>query len=212
MLTHDLVIDDADHGRVSPHGVHDIGADEAWVSVGTDHDTAAFAVEGIRRWWLTMGRALHPGATRLLVTADRGGSNGARVRLWKPELQRLADETGLEVAVCHLPPGTSKWSKVEHRLLGDHPELAGDAADQPRGDRGPHRGHHDADRPPGQERARHQRLPEGGDRPRLGHGDPARRPGRLPRRVGCVQKSGGRPQALSPTRTRRRQPVRVRFG
>jgi hypothetical protein len=101
---------------VSPYGVYDLAANEAWVSVGTDHDTATFAVESIRRWWTTMGEPLYPDATRLLVTADGGGSNGSRVRLWKLELQRLADETGLEIAVCHLPPGTSKWNKVEHRL------------------------------------------------------------------------------------------------
>ena len=85
--------------------------------MGTDHDTAAFAVESIRRWWRTMGEALYPDATRLLVTADAGGSNGARLRLWKLELQKLADETGLEIAVCHFPPGTSKWNKIEHRLF-----------------------------------------------------------------------------------------------
>jgi hypothetical protein len=117
VLMHDFVIDDPEHGRVSPYGVYDIGRNEAWVSVGTDHDTAAFAVESIRRWWTTMGAPLYPDATRLLVTADGGGSNGARVRLWKTELQRLADETGLEIAVCHFPPGTSKWNKVEHRLF-----------------------------------------------------------------------------------------------
>ena len=117
VLMHDFVIDDADHGRVSPYGVYDLAADEAWVSVGTDHDTATFAVESIRRWWTTMGQPLYPDATRLLVTADGGGSNGARVRLWKLELQKLADETGMEIAVCHFPPGTSKWNKVEHRLF-----------------------------------------------------------------------------------------------
>ena len=117
VLMHDFVIDDEDHGRVSPYGVYDVAANEAWVSVGTDHDTAAFAVESIRRWWRTMGQPLYPDATRLLVTADAGGSNGARLRLWKLELQRLADETGMEIAVCHFPPGTSKWNKVEHRLF-----------------------------------------------------------------------------------------------
>ncbi len=112
---HDFVIPEL--GRASPYGVYDVAANEAWVSVGTDHDTAAFAVESIRRWWATMGQALYPDATRLLVTADAGGSNGYRVRLWKLELQRLADETGLEIAVCHFPPGTSKWNKIEHRLF-----------------------------------------------------------------------------------------------
>ena len=117
VLMHDFAIDDADHGRVSPYGVYDIGQNEAWVSVGTDHDTAAFAVEAIRRWWQTMGAPLYPEARRLLVTADAGGSNGYRTRLWKTELQKLADETGLEIAVCHFPPGTSKWNKIEHRLF-----------------------------------------------------------------------------------------------
>ena len=112
---HDFIIPEL--GRASPYGVYDLTQNEAWVSVGTDHDTAAFAVESIRRWWTTMGQPLYPGATRLLVTADCGGSNGYRTRLWKRELQRLADETGMEIAVCHFPPGTSKWNKVEHRLF-----------------------------------------------------------------------------------------------
>jgi hypothetical protein len=115
VLMHDFVIEGL--GRASPYGVYDMVQNEGWVSVGTDHDTAAFAVEGIRRWWTTMGAPLYPRATRLLVTADCGGSNGYRVRLWKRELQKLADETGLEIAVCHFPPGTSKWNKIEHRLF-----------------------------------------------------------------------------------------------
>jgi transposase len=106
-----------DLGRVSPYGVYDIAQNEAWVSVGTDHDTATFAVESIRRWWYGMGQPLYPNASRLLITADGGGSNGYRLRLWKLELQKLADETGLEMAVCHFPPGTSKWNKIEHRLF-----------------------------------------------------------------------------------------------
>ena len=112
---HDFVIPEL--GRASPYGVYDLAANEAWVSVGIDHDTAAFAVESIRRWWRTMGEPLYPDATRLLITADGGGSNGCPLRLWKRELQRLADETGLEIAVCHFPPGTSKWNKIEHRLF-----------------------------------------------------------------------------------------------
>ncbi len=115
VLMHDFVLDEL--GRASPYGVYDVGQNEAWVSVGTDHDTAAFAVESIRRWWQTMGAPLYPDATRLLITADAGGSDGYRLRLWKWELQKLADETGLEIAVCHLPPGTSKWNKIEHRLF-----------------------------------------------------------------------------------------------
>ncbi len=115
VLVHDFRIPEL--GRASPYGVYDLAQNEAWVSVGTDHDTAAFAVESIRRWWQTMGAPLYPDATRLLITADAGGSNGYRLRLWKWELQKLADETGLEIAVCHLPPGTSKWHKIEHRLF-----------------------------------------------------------------------------------------------
>jgi Rhodopirellula transposase DDE domain len=104
-------------GRVTPYGVYDMARNAGWVNVGTDHDTSAFAVESIRRWWGSMGRAYYPSAKTLLITADGGGSNGSRVRLWKLELQRLASETGLRIAVCHFPPGTSKWNKIEHRLF-----------------------------------------------------------------------------------------------
>ena len=114
VLVHDFI---NELGRVNPYGVYDVAQNAGWVSVGIDHDTAAFAVESIRRWWTTMGAAVYPKATKLLVTADCGGSNGYRVRLWKFELQRLADETGLTVSVCHFPPGTSKWNKIEHRLF-----------------------------------------------------------------------------------------------
>ena len=112
---HDLVI--AEQGRAAPYGVYDIGANTGWVSVGVDHDTASFAVETIRRWWYGMGKAVYPQAGQILITADSGGSNGSRLRLWKVELQRLADETGLQILVCHLPPGASKWNKIEHRLF-----------------------------------------------------------------------------------------------
>jgi len=101
----------------APYGVYDLGQNAGWVSVGTDQDTSACAVESIRRWWNMMGRETYPGASHLLITADSGGSNGSRVRLWKLELQKLADETGLEISVCHFPPGTSKWNKIEHRLF-----------------------------------------------------------------------------------------------
>jgi hypothetical protein len=104
-------------GRAVPYGVYDIGENAGWVSVGIDHDTASFAVNAIRRWWQLMGRARYPNATRLTITADGGGSNGARLRLWKRELQKLADELNLAITVCHLPPGTSKWNKIEHRLF-----------------------------------------------------------------------------------------------
>jgi len=104
-------------GKALPYGVYDVGANEGWVSVGIDHDTAAFAVATIRRWWITMGHARYPDAGHLLICADGGGSNGSRCRLWKRELQTLADELGLAISVCHLPPGTSKWNKIEHRLF-----------------------------------------------------------------------------------------------
>ena len=104
-------------GKANPYGVYDPAANAGWVSVGTDHDTAEFAVETLRRWWDKMGRSRYPEATELLVTADGGGSNGSRVRLWKVALQWLADQTGLRISVCHFPPGTSKWNKIEHRMF-----------------------------------------------------------------------------------------------
>jgi Rhodopirellula transposase DDE domain len=104
-------------GKAIPYGVYDLAANQGWVSVGTDHDTAEFAAATIRRWWGQMGLPLYPLATALLVTADGGGSNGNRNRLWKVALQRLADELGLRISVCHYPPGTSKWNKIEHRLF-----------------------------------------------------------------------------------------------
>jgi transposase len=108
---------DPEVGKAIPYGVYDVGADEGFVSVGDDADTAAFAVATIRRWWDEVGRLAYPDATRLLITADAGGSNGYRNRLWKLELGRLANDTGLAITVCHLPPGTSKWNKIEHRLF-----------------------------------------------------------------------------------------------
>jgi len=112
---HDFII--PEFGRAAPYGVYDIADNAGWVSVGIDNDTASFAVNSIRRWWKTMGRARYPHATKLLITADCGGSNGVRVRLWKRELQALANELGIAITVCHLPPGTSKWNKIEHRLF-----------------------------------------------------------------------------------------------
>ena len=112
---HDFVIPEL--GKAVPYGVYDIAANAGWVNLGINHDTAAFAVESIRRWWHELGAARYPTATRLLITADCGGSNGARVRLWKRELQVLADELGIAITVCHLPPGTSKWNRIEHRLF-----------------------------------------------------------------------------------------------
>jgi hypothetical protein len=114
---HDFIIRDPGHGKAIPYGVYDLRRDEGWVSIGVDHDTASFAVNAIRRWWQHMGRHAYPRARSLVVTADAGGSNGPRVRLWKWELQRLADRTGLSITVCHFPPGTSKWNKIEHRLF-----------------------------------------------------------------------------------------------
>ena len=104
-------------GKVTPSGVYDLTYNEGWVSVGIDHNTALFTTETIRRWWLEMGKPLYPDADRLLVTADAGGSNGYRVRLWKVAVQQLADTLGLRIAICHFPPGTSKWNKIEHRMF-----------------------------------------------------------------------------------------------
>jgi len=112
---HDFAVPEL--GKVNPYGVYDLTQNAGWVSVGIDHDTAAFAVGSIRRWWHSMGQPLYPAARRLLITADGGGSNGYRLRLWKLELQKLADELGLSIMVCHLPPGTSKWNQIEHRLF-----------------------------------------------------------------------------------------------
>jgi hypothetical protein len=112
---HDFIIPEL--GRAVPYGVYDIADNAGWVSVGISHDTAAFAANAIRKWWQLMGRERYPNPTSLLITADGGGSNGSRVRLWKVELQRLADDFGVPITVCHLPPGTSKWNRIEHRLF-----------------------------------------------------------------------------------------------
>jgi len=112
---HDFI--DEELGKVAPYGVYDLQRNQGWVSLGISHDTASFAVASIRRWWLRMGRTAYPRARSLLITADSGGSNGARTRLWKLELQKLADKTGLVISVCHFPPGTSKWNKIEHRMF-----------------------------------------------------------------------------------------------
>ncbi len=104
-------------GKVAPYGVYDLTQNSGWVNLGTSADTAEFAVESIRRWWFKMGQAVYPNANQLLITADSGGSNGYRIRLWKKELQQFANDTGLEITVSHFPPGTSKWNKIEHRLF-----------------------------------------------------------------------------------------------
>ena len=113
--THDFK--DQQLGKAIPYGIYDVANNEGWVSVGIDHDTAQFAVNSIQSWWEHLGRERFPNATTLTITADCGGSNGNRTRLWKVELQRLADDTGLQIQVCHFPPGTSKWNKIEHRLF-----------------------------------------------------------------------------------------------
>jgi len=112
---HDFMIPEL--GKAIPYGVYDLAHNAGWVSIGIDHDTASFAVHSIARWWQVMGRRSHPKATSLLITADAGGSNGSRTRLWKWELQEFADRTGLTITVCHFPPGTSKWNKIEHRMF-----------------------------------------------------------------------------------------------
>ncbi|MCK4658167.1 MAG: ISAzo13 family transposase [Phycisphaerae bacterium] len=112
---HDFI--DKEPGKVAPYGVYDLTRNNGWVSVGIDHDTAAFAVATIRQWWRKMGRPAYSKASHLLITADSGGSNGARNRLWKVELQKMANQTGLTITVCHFPPGTSKWNKIEHRMF-----------------------------------------------------------------------------------------------
>jgi hypothetical protein len=114
---HDFVDKAADKGRVTPYGVYDLTANEGWISVGIDHDTARFAAQTIGKWWHEMGQKRYPRANELLITADGGGSNSSRCRLWKIALQELADQTGLTLHVCHFPPGTSKWNKIEHRLF-----------------------------------------------------------------------------------------------
>jgi hypothetical protein len=114
---HDFLIRTPAGGKAIPYGVYDLHRNEGWVSVGIDHDTATFAVRSIRRWWQHMGRPVYREAQALLITADAGGSNGARLRLWKWELQQLANRTGWAITVCHFPPGTSKWNKIEHRLF-----------------------------------------------------------------------------------------------
>ena len=112
---HDFLI--PEQGKAIPYGIYDLSRNEGWVTVGIDHDTARFAVNAIRRWWKVMGRPAYRDATSLLITADAGGSNGPRLRLWKWELQRFANRTGLAITICHFPPGTSKWNKIEHRLF-----------------------------------------------------------------------------------------------
>ena len=152
---HDFVIPEL--GRVTPYGVYDVGKNRGWVSVGVDHDTASFAVEGIRRWWRSMGKPVYRQAQRLLITADSGGSNGSRVRLWKLELQKLADETGLHISVCHLPPGNQQVEQDRAPIVFLHqPELARQALSEPRGHCEFDFRHHHSDWFKGAGQARHQ--------------------------------------------------------
>ena len=139
--------------RAVPYGVYDITNNLGWVSVGTDHDTASFAVHAIRRWWKTMGRKRHPDARKLMISADGGGSNGYRVRLWKVELQKLANELKLPITVCHLPPGASKWNKIEHRLFS-FISISWQAAPQLPHNCPAHRRNHHRRRPQGPRRTR----------------------------------------------------------
>ena len=139
---HDFII--PEQGKAIPYGIYDLTRDEGWVSVGIDHDTASFAMNAIRSWWQKMGRPAYAGASHLLITADAGGSNGPKTRLWKWELQRFANRTGLTITVCHYPPGTSKWNKIEHRLFSHIAmKLARQSADQSGRDRESHRRYND---------------------------------------------------------------------
>jgi len=146
-------------GKANPYGVYDLGADTGWVAVGTDHDTAAFAVQTIRGWWQSAGTVTYPGATRLLITADGGGSNGYCTRLWKTELAALAEQTGVTITVCHLPRGTLKWNKIEHRLFSHISMNWRGRPDQPRGHHRIHRRDHHPHRAHRPRRTRHRHLP-----------------------------------------------------
>ena len=177
---HDFM--DKQLGKAIPYGVYDIAADAGWVSVGTDHDTAEFAVATIATWWRKAGSPAYPHASRLLITADGGGSNGYRTRLWKIELARLADQTGLTITVCHLPPGTSKWNKIEHRLFS-HISMnwRGRPLTSHEVDRQHHRRDHHRHRADRRRRTRHRELPQGHQdhrpadaRPRTHHPAPPR--------------------------------------
>jgi hypothetical protein len=177
---HDFLIKEL--GRAVPYGVYDLAANAGWVNLGIDHDTAAFAVHSIRRWWQEIGRTLYPQATRLVITADGGGSNGSRVRLWKRELQTLANELALTIEVHHLPPGTSKWNKIEHRLFS-YISQNWRATRQLSRYRRLDRRHHDQDRPHRAMRNRPKPLPEGRHCLRRRDGCPQHHPRRFPCRM-----------------------------
>jgi Rhodopirellula transposase DDE domain len=178
---HDFLIKEL--GRAVPYGVYDLAANAGWVSVGVDHDTAAFAVNSIRQWWSKVGRTRYPDARRLLITADGGGSNGSRVRLWKCELQKLANELGLDIVVSHLPPGTSKWNNRAPALLLHQPELARSAPCQLSGDCRADLRHHHQNRPHGALRTRYWPIPQRHCRLRRRDGHHQHQTGRIPRRL-----------------------------
>ena len=175
---------DEELGKAVPYGIYDIAANTGWVNVGTDHDTAAFAVESIRRWWHAAGHAAYPAARRLLITADAGGSNGYRTRAWKSELAAFAAETGLAVTVCHFPPGTSKWNRIEHRLFS---AITSNWRGRPLTSHevivSVHRSDHHPHRPDRPRRARHRPVPGRGRCQRRGARRAADHPAPLPRRL-----------------------------
>ena len=179
---HDFL--DSALGKAIPYGVYDIGANTGWVSVGSDHDTAAFAVATLRNWWDHEGHAAYPAADRLLITADGGGSNGTRLRAWKSELAAFAATTGLHITVCHLPPGNQQVEQDRAQtVLAHHHELARHAADQPPSGRQPHRSGHHVNRPAGPRRTRRTRIPHRNPDQRRRNGRPTNPPPRLARRL-----------------------------
>jgi hypothetical protein len=189
--THDF--ENKELGKVVPYGVYDIGANQGYVSLGIDHDTGQFAVNGVRLWLDRMGRERYRAMSRLMITADGGGSNGSRLRLWKMALQQLADETGLTIQVCHYPPGTSEVEQDRApNVLSHHPELARNAAHQRAGRHRTDSEHHDENRSHDPLRTRRQRLPERPESLRQGDGDPQHNPRCVPSRMElrhCAKKS-----------------------
>jgi len=179
---HDFV--DKRRGKAIPYGIYDVGRNTGWVTVGQDHDTASFAVASLRRWWQVVGSAAYPGAERLLVSADGGGSNGYRVRLWKVDLQRFADETGLEVTVCHLPPRDEQVEQDRASAVRPHQhQLARSLAGQPRGHRGADRRDHDPRRLADPSGTRPRPIPDQGQSIGRGDGPPPHHSARVPRRL-----------------------------
>jgi len=171
-------------GKAIPYGVYDVGANTGWVNVGVDHETAAFAVTTLRSWWNSVWASAYPDATRLLITADSGGANGNRRRTWKTELAALAAETSLNITVSHLPPGTSKWNKIEHRtVLPNHQKLARQAPEHPRNDPQPHRRHHHDNGTERDRRTRRRCLPHRYQDHRPANEDPSHHSRRLARRM-----------------------------